>query len=100
MLGTPAFVEFALQWWPELDATEVLSWLRDLSFLLRIGEGVVSCEDADLLTASWQAHPAGSWSMEDIAARRAALPARRPAWSTRTRRSTRSRTWSTRTCPS
>jgi DNA helicase IV len=28
---------------------------------------VVSREDADLLAASWQAHPAGSWSMEDIA---------------------------------
>ncbi|MGZ4480554.1 MAG: HelD family protein, partial [Nocardioidaceae bacterium] len=29
MLGTAAFVDFALAWWPPLDATEVLGWLKD-----------------------------------------------------------------------
>jgi DNA helicase IV len=67
MLGTPAFVEFALAWWPELDATEVLSWLRDPTFVQRIGEGVISREDAETLVGSWAGHPAGSWSVEDIA---------------------------------
>lgn len=67
MLGTPAFVEFALAWWPELDATQVLQWLRDPAFLQRVGDGVISARDAELLHASWTAHPAGTWSVEDVA---------------------------------
>jgi DNA helicase IV len=67
MLGTPAFVEFALRWWPPLDATEVLGWLRDPELLARVGEGVASREDLALLTKSWQERPAGDWSVEDVA---------------------------------
>ena len=67
MLGTPAFVEFALQWWPALDATHVLSWLRDPELLGRIGEGVISREDAALLSSSWADVAEHTWSMEDIA---------------------------------
>ena len=37
-----AFVEFALAWWPPLDATDVLGWLRDPEVLARVGEGVLA----------------------------------------------------------
>jgi hypothetical protein len=71
MLGRPDFVEFALQWWPPLDATEVLGWLRDPELLHRVGEGVLDREDLALLAKSWQepALPDGrpAWSVEDVA---------------------------------
>ncbi|MGH3372897.1 MAG: HelD family protein, partial [Nocardioidaceae bacterium] len=44
MLSDAAFVDFALAWWPPLDATEVLRWLADPDFLARTGEGVLSQE--------------------------------------------------------
>jgi DNA helicase IV len=53
MLGLRSFVDFAIAWWPPLDAPEVLSWLRDPEFLARVGEGVVSAEEQVLLTKSW-----------------------------------------------
>ena len=65
MLGNPAFVEFALHWWPALDATDVLRWLRDPELLVRVGEGVVSPADQELLAASWQGRD--DWSVEDVA---------------------------------
>ena len=55
MLGRSDFVEFALSWWPALDATDVLRWLRDPEFLARAGEGILSQEDMALLTKSWTA---------------------------------------------
>jgi DNA helicase IV len=67
MLGTAAFVEFALAWWPALDATEGLSWLRNPEFLARVGDGVLSAEDQKLLTDSWAAAEPGRWSVEDVA---------------------------------
>jgi DNA helicase IV len=85
MLGDPAFVRFALSWWPALDATDVLRWLRDPELLARVGDGVVSQEDRALLTKSWQTtgrtepeRPTGprspraratvsdEWSVEDV----------------------------------
>ncbi|HET6626272.1 MAG TPA: UvrD-helicase domain-containing protein [Nocardioidaceae bacterium] len=53
MLGDVSFVRFALSWWPALDATDVLRWLRDPEFLARVGEGVLSQEDMALLSKSW-----------------------------------------------
>ncbi len=67
MLGTPAFVEFALSWWPALDATHVLGWLRDPELLQRVGESVISGEDAALLSSSWEGEAEHTWSVEDIA---------------------------------
>ncbi|MGA9746669.1 MAG: UvrD-helicase domain-containing protein, partial [Nocardioides sp.] len=67
MLGTTAFVEFALSWWPRLDAPEVLGWLRDGDLLARIGEGVVPHDDLALLRSSWGDRTAGDWSVEDVA---------------------------------
>jgi DNA helicase IV len=63
MLSAQAFVDFALSWWPPLDAREVLSWLRDPEFLARVGEGVVSAEEQVLLVDSWQTD---SLSVEDV----------------------------------
>ena len=54
MLSSDTFVDFALSWWPPLGATEVLGWLRDPEFLARVGEGVVTAEEQELLVRSWQ----------------------------------------------
>ncbi len=64
MLSNPAFVEFALEWWPPLDAPTVLGWLRDPEFLARVAEGVVSAEDQRLLTKSWSGQT--EVSVEDV----------------------------------
>ena len=53
MLTNQAFVDFAIEWWPPLDAPTVLSWLRDPEFLARVAEGVLSEEDQRLLAKSW-----------------------------------------------
>ena len=66
MLGRFDFVDFALTWWPSLDATDVLGWLRDPDVLERVGEGVLSQEDIALLSKSWAATPSGEWSIEDV----------------------------------
>jgi UvrD-like helicase family protein len=63
MLSSQAFVDFALSWWPPLDAREVLGWLRDPGFLARVGEGVVSADEQVLLVDSWQTD---SLSVEDV----------------------------------
>lgn len=64
MLSNQAFVDFAVAWWPPLDAREVLSWLRDPETLARVGEGLLSAEEQRLLTKSWSGD--GSLSVEDI----------------------------------
>ncbi len=74
MLGTAAFVDFALAWWPALDATEVLGWLRDPDLLAQVGQGVLSLEDQALLSKSWGPvrEPKeyrvtdDDWSVEDV----------------------------------
>ena len=53
MLDNAGFVDFALSWWPALDATDVLRWLRDPELFARVGEGVLSQEDMALLSKSW-----------------------------------------------
>ena len=53
MLSNQAFVDFAIEWWPPLDAPTVLGWLRDPDFLARVAEGVLSEEDQRLLAKSW-----------------------------------------------
>ena len=63
MLSSQAFLDFAVSWWPPLEATEVLGWLRDPEFLARVGEGVVTPEEQRLLVESWQAD---SLSVEDM----------------------------------
>ena len=53
MLSRDDFLDFALGWWPPLDAPTVLSWLRDPEFLARVAEGVLSTEEQRLLLKSW-----------------------------------------------
>ncbi len=53
MLSHQPFVDFAIEWWPPLEAPTVLSWLRDPDFLARVAEGVLSGEDQRLLAKSW-----------------------------------------------
>lgn len=48
-----AFLEFAAAWWPVLDASTVLGWLRDGEFLARISQGLLTDEQVRLLTKSW-----------------------------------------------
>ena len=71
MLTNQAFVDFAIEWWPPLDAPTVLSWLRDPDFLARVAEGVLSGEDQRLLAKSWGSaveDGAGpDFSVEDVA---------------------------------
>ncbi len=74
MLGTAAFVDFVLAWWPSLDAVEVLSWLRDPELLGRVAEGVLDRDQQELLSRSWGPvrEPAAyrvtpdDWSVEDV----------------------------------
>jgi DNA helicase IV len=64
MLGDDNFLTFVRDWWPPLDATEVLRWLQDPGFLAMVGEGVLSPADVRTLGSpeAWQ--PA--FSVEDV----------------------------------
>ena len=64
MLSDQTFLDFALAWWPPLDAPTVLGWLQDPEFLARVGEGIVTAEEQRLLTKSWDA--ANGLSVEDV----------------------------------
>jgi hypothetical protein len=65
MLHDDRFLLFVHEWWPALDATEVLRWLRDPEFLHRVAEGVLSPTDVESLTRgdAW----GDEWSIEDVA---------------------------------
>ncbi|MDN4160934.1 HelD family protein [Nocardioides abyssi] len=65
MLADQRFVDFAVAWWPPLDAPTVLGWLRDPEFLARVGEGVVTAEEQRLLLKSWAG--ATDLSVADVA---------------------------------
>ncbi|GAW51935.1 MULTISPECIES: HelD family protein [unclassified Nocardioides] len=64
MLSDQRFVDFAVSWWPPLDAPEVLGWMRDPEFLARVADGVLSAEEQRLLSKSWGEDT--SLSIEDI----------------------------------
>ncbi|MCW2781636.1 MAG: putative helicase protein [Marmoricola sp.] len=53
MRTSDAFLSFAAEWWPILDAPSVLAWLRDGDFLARVADGVLDDESVRLLTKSW-----------------------------------------------
>ena len=91
MLSRDDFLDFALGWWPPLDAPTVLSWLRDPEFLARVAEGVLSTEEQRLLLKSWS----GSTHVEQRPLHRGRAAARRAAlsrWATCRRRPTTSAT--------
>nr|WP_067437920.1 UvrD-helicase domain-containing protein [Nocardioides jensenii] len=62
MLGNDGFLEFALRWWPPLDAPQVMAWLRDADFLARVSDGILTQEEQTLLHKSWSEQ----LSIEDI----------------------------------
>jgi DNA helicase IV len=66
MLDNSSFVEFTLAWWPPLGATDVLAWLRDPELVSRGGEGILSQEEAALLSKSWGESAGDDWSVEDV----------------------------------
>jgi hypothetical protein len=63
VLGDDRFLRFVRDWWPALDATEVLRWLHDPEFLSRVGEGVLSAADVRVLSGGW----GQDFSVEDVA---------------------------------
>ncbi len=65
MLGDDRFLTFVRDWWPPLDATEVLVWLHEAEFLARVGEGVLSASDLAVLSSpgAWRSE----FSVEDVA---------------------------------
>ncbi|HJQ06116.1 MAG TPA: UvrD-helicase domain-containing protein [Nocardioides sp.] len=69
--GNDDFLDFALAWWPPLDAPTVLCWLRDPELLARVSEGLLSREEQRLLAKSWAhldpSRPiSGQISIEDV----------------------------------
>ncbi|GAB4001352.1 HelD family protein [Nocardioides ultimimeridianus] len=71
LLGSDEFLDFALAWWPPLDAATVLCWLRDPELLSRVADGLLSREEQALLAKSWAhldpARPiSGQISIEDV----------------------------------
>lgn len=66
ILSRPDFLDFALAWWPPVDAPTVLSWLRDPEFLARVAEGVLTGEEQRLLSKSWSGDGPIRPSIEDV----------------------------------
>ena len=64
MLGDDSFLTFVRDWWPPLDATEVLRWLQDPEFLGMVAEGVLSSAEVQTLGSpdAWQT----AYSVEDV----------------------------------
>ncbi len=58
------FLHFVRDWWPALDATEVLQWARDPELLARVGEGVLTAQDIAVLSRpeAW----GDDFSIEDV----------------------------------
>jgi DNA helicase IV len=64
MLSDQRFLDFAVAWWPPLDAPDVLRWLHDPEFLSRVADGLLSAEEQRLLSKSWG--DGSSLSVQDI----------------------------------
>jgi DNA helicase IV len=59
VLNDDRFLLFLREWWPPLHAAQVLGWLRDHELLSRVGEGVLSPDDVEVLSR------AGAWGTDD-----------------------------------
>jgi UvrD-like helicase family protein len=67
LLSDDNFLDFAVAWWPPLDAPTVLSWLRDPELLARVADGLLTPEEQRLLSKSWAGWLEGSApSVEDV----------------------------------
>jgi DNA helicase IV len=67
LLSREDFLDFALEWWPAVDAPMVLSWLRDPETLAQVSRGLLGPEQQLLLLKSWEQSDGRDWSVEDIA---------------------------------
>jgi DNA helicase IV len=67
LLGDEDFLDFVLAWWPPLDASTVLGWLRDPDLLGRVSDGLLSHEEQRLLAKSWGSGERLDLSVEDVA---------------------------------
>lgn len=63
MRSNDDFLEFAAAWWPVLDASTVLHWLRDRDFCARVCQGVLDADEVRILAGSWR----DELSIDDIA---------------------------------
>jgi DNA helicase IV len=68
VLNDDRFLLFLREWWPPLHAAQVLRWLRDREVLSRVGEGVLSPTDIEVLSRdeAWGADE-HDLSVEDVA---------------------------------
>ena len=67
LLGDDNFLDFAVAWWPPLDAPTVLSWLREPELLARVADGLLTPEEQRLLVKSWAGWvEGGALSVEDV----------------------------------
>jgi len=64
MLDNPAFLDFVHAWWPPLEASTVLTWLREPEMLARVADGILSTDEQGLLLKSWSA---SALSVDDVA---------------------------------
>ena len=62
LLADDRFLLFVREWWPPLDAAEVLGWLRDPELLARVAEGVLGAADQVVLVHGW----GDDTSIEDV----------------------------------
>ena len=64
LLDDPRFLQFVADWWPPLDARDVLGWLREPDFLARVSDGLLSPEEQRVLVKSWAG--ATDLSIQDV----------------------------------
>ena len=63
-----AFTVFTNAWWPRVDATDTLARLASRSMTERVTAGILSADDAELLSASFRDRPDGrAWTIADAA---------------------------------
>ncbi len=63
-----AFTVFTNAWWPRVDATDALARLASRTLTERLTAGILTPEDAELLSASFRERPdARSWTIADAA---------------------------------
>jgi DNA helicase IV len=62
MLGDDRFLLFVRDWWPPVEAAEVLGWLRDPQLLGQVAEGVLTAAEIQTLDHGWGA----DLSVEDV----------------------------------
>jgi RecA/RadA recombinase len=63
LLGEREFTDFARDWWPDVDASDVLRWLADRERLARDAAGTLSAQEVSRLAESFTG---ADFSVEDV----------------------------------